>query len=149
MAAVTVTPKRFIDDKDLSKEVKNLQAEVAQTATIALAAGATDTMTITITLKDGFGNAFGQRHRVEVYLSDVSTGASLTNSSYSGALTATTGSILTAHTAKKHVTAVTNASGVLVLSLVDTAKPATEYVVVVLPNARLIISAASGTSWGA
>ncbi len=146
---MTVTPRLKLDNQSVEQEIKNLQGEVAQTATVALAAGASNTMTITITLKDGFGTAFGQRHRVEVYMSGSSTGAGLTSSSYSGALTATTGDILTALTAKKHVIANTNTSGVLVLSLVDSGKPATEYVCVVLPNGRLIVSAASGTSWGA
>lgn len=147
---MTVTPCLKIDKQTIEKEVKDLQGEVAQTATVALSAGAADTMTITITLKDAFGTAFAERHRVEVYISTSSAGAGLSATSYSGALTATTGDILTAHTAKKHVTAVTNASGVLVLSLVDTAKAAGEYVVVVLPNGKLIVSAASVTgSYGA
>lgn len=144
-----VTARSKLDDKDVEKAVKELGGEVEQYATIALAAGAANVMGITIQLKDAFGVNVAERRRVEFYMSTDAEGDGLTGSTYSGDFAATTGVILSALTAKKHITALTNASGALVLTLTDTNKPATERVCVVLPNGKLSVSAVSGTNWGA
>ena len=118
------------------------------TATVAVAAGAINSIDATITLKDMAGTTVTGVHRVEVYISESSTGIGLTADSASGNLTASTGTILTALTAKKHVLANTDANGVLVLNLVDTAEPTDQYFVFVRPFGRLVVSAASGSNWG-
>lgn len=144
-----VTPRSRIDDKDVEKALVELGSEVEQYATITLAAGASNVMGITIQLKDALGNNLAERRRVEFYMSTDAEGDGLTGSTYSGDFAATTGVLLTALTAKKHLTALTNASGLLVLTLTDTNKPATERVCVVLPGGKLSVSAVSGANWGA
>lgn len=120
------------------------------TVTIALAAGASNTMTITATVKDVFGATVAAVHNLEIWMSEAATGIGLTADAYSGDLTATAGAILSAHTAKKHWSVVTAATGVFTASLVDTAKPADQYVTVRKPGGgSVVVSAASGTSWGA
>ena len=123
---------------------------VASTVTIALAAGATNSMDATITVKDGTGATVAAVHNLEMWMSGASTGIDLTSSSYSGSVTASTGKILTAITAKKHLMIQTAATGIAVINIVASAKPATEYVCVRSPStSQPVVSAASGTSWGA
>ncbi len=119
------------------------------TATVTLAAGATNSIDATITIKDMAAATVTGIHMVEVYLSTSSTGALVSATSYSGALTASTGAIIGVIAATKHIKAVTDTNGVLVLNLVASGKPATEYFCVVRPFGSLVVSAASGTSWGA
>ena len=120
----------------------------ALTMTIALAAGATNHITATYTMKDMAGATVTGVQRIEAYISEGATGIGLTADSASGALTASTGTILTAITAKKHAICLTDANGVLVLDLEDTAEPTDQYFVGVRPFGSLVVSAASGTSWG-
>ena len=124
--------------------------DTVATTTIALAAGATDTMTVTITVKDAGGTAIDAVHALEVWISEAATGIGLTADSYSGDVTATTGTELQEVVSKKHYTYLTAATGILVMSAVDTANPADQYIVVKHPvSGKLTVSAASGTSWGA
>lgn len=124
-------------------------ARAPASVTIALAAsGTTDGMQITITVVDGAGNTIAAAHCLEVWISESSAGAGLTADSYSGTVTATTGAILTAFTAKKHFSVVTAATGIAVLLAVDSANPADQYVCVRNPlTGRVIVSAVSGTNW--
>ena len=116
---------------------------------IALAASSTtDGMDITITVQDQGGNTVAQTHQLEIYMSEAATGIGLTGDTYSGTLTASVGAILSALTAKKHFTVVTAANGIFTGTLVDSANPADQYVVVVEPGTgKLTVSAASGTNW--
>jgi hypothetical protein len=122
---------------------------VPSTVTIALAASATtDGMDITITVKDGDGNAIAANHCLEVWISEDAGGAGLTADSYSGTVTVSTGAVLTAFTAKKHFSVVTAATGIAVMTAVASANPTDQYVCVKNPlSGRVIVSAASGTSW--
>lgn len=130
-------------------QITRAGAPKVETFTVALAAGAANTMTMTITAVDGAGSTVAKVVPFQFWLSEAATGMGLTGDSYSGALTATAGAIHTALTAKKHVLGVTAADGVAVLSLVDTNKPADQYAVVARPDGDgLVVSAASGTSWG-
>lgn len=134
------------NDITASGDLNLAGAKVANNVTAVLSAGAANTMTITITVKDADAAAIAAIHNLEVWISDSATGSNLTSAAASGALTATTGAILTAITAKKHVHAVTDANGVLVLSLVDTAKSTGQYAVVKNPvSGKLHLSAASVT----
>lgn len=119
----------------------------ALTYAIALAGGANNHCRATITAKDAAGATVTGVQRVEVYISESATGIGLTADSASGALTAATGTILSVLTAKKHVIALTDANGVLVLDLEDSAEPADQYFVAVRPFGSLVVSAASGTNW--
>ena len=121
----------------------------AVTFTIGLAAsGTTDGMAITITAKDAAGATVAATIPFEWYISESTTGQGLTADSYSGTVTASTGAILTALTAKKHFLAVTAATGIFVATAVDSANPADQYVVAVRPDhTGIVVSAASGTNW--
>lgn len=127
----------------------NVLDGIASTVTIGLAASATtDGMDITITMKDAAGNTITGVHNLEIWMSEAATGIALTGDAYSGDLTATAGAILSAHTAKKHWSVVTATTGIFSATLVDSANPADQYVVVRKPvGAGVVVSAASGTNW--
>ncbi len=140
-----------LDGATLTTAELNLLAGIGCTVTIALAASSTsDGMDITITVKDAAGSTVAAVHNLEIWMSEAATGIGLTADTYSGDLTASVGAILSAHTAKKHWSVVTAATGIFTGTLVDTANPADQYVVARRPlGGRLVVSAASGTNWGA
>ena len=113
--------------------------------TIAYAASATtDGIEATFTVVDAAGDAVEAITNLNVWISDDANGSGLTATAASGALTAATGTILTALTAKKHVNANTNASGVLTLLLVDSANTAGERFCVAHPvTGKAIVGAAT------
>lgn len=123
----------------------NLLDDVCANITIAYAASATtDGIEATLTVKDSAGAAIDAIHNLEVWISDDADGSGLTATAASGALTAAAGTILTAYTAKKHVSANTNSSGVLTLLLVDSANTAGERFCVRNPvNGKIIVGAAT------
>ena len=123
----------------------NMLDDSANSVSIAYAASATtDGIEATYTVLDAAGVAIDAIHNLEVYISDDADGSGLTATSASGALTAAAGTILTAHTAKKHVNANTNASGVLTLLLVDSANTAGERFCVRNPfNGKIIVGDAT------
>lgn len=128
----------------------NLVDDVAATVTIAYAASATtDGIEATFTVKDAAGVAIDAIHTLEVWISDDADGSGLTATSASGNLTAVTGTILSAFTAKKHISANTDANGVLTLLLVDAANTAGEHFCVKNPlNSKAIIGDATvGTDY--
>lgn len=97
------------------------------TVDIAYAASATtDGIEATYTVQDVDGDTLTGDFVLECWVSDQTDGIGLTGTAASGALTAAAGAIHTAHTAKKHVTAVAE-DGVLTLLLVDSANTADEY----------------------
>lgn len=147
--AVTGTRSEY---QDSAFEVEALivnGAEIPASFTIDLAAsGTTDGMTITVTAKDRAGNTLARALDVVMYMSEASTGLGLTGDTYSGDLTAGTGVILGALTAKKAWRIQTAATGVFVATLVASANPADQYVVVSHPiTGALTVSAVSGTNW--
>lgn len=123
----------------------NMLDDVANNVTIAYAASATiDGIEATFTVVDAAGTAIDAIHTLEVWISDDADGSGLTATSASGALTAAAGTILTALTAKKHVIANTNASGVLTLLLVDSANTVGERFCVKHPvNSKAIVGDAT------
>lgn len=127
----------------------NVLDELGVTVTIALTAGAVNTLVATITVKNSAAVTVAAVHELEVWISDAASGIGLTADAFSGAVTASTGAIHTALTAKKHVLAATAATGILVIEVVDTAEPADIYVACKQPlGAGVVVSAVSGTSWG-
>lgn len=127
----------------------NMLDDSAKTVTVAIAASATtDGMDITITAKDAADATLDAVHALEVWMSEDASGIGLTADTYSGDLTASVGSILTALTAKKHWSVVTAATGIFTGTLVDSANPADQYVAVKNPfNGKVVVSAVSGTNW--
>lgn len=135
-------------DGSLKKQLNDNFIDIYRKATISLAAGGSaNECDATITFTDDDGTAVSGIHRVEVYISEDSAGDGLTADS-TGTLVAATGTVLTELTDDKHIIAVTDSSGQLVLTLTDTNDPADQYFVVVSPNGSLTVSEASGTSWG-
>lgn len=125
--------------------VDGTKLDIAADVTISYAAsGTTDGIEATFTVVDTAGTAIAAIHNLAVHISDDADGSGLTATSASGALTAATGTILTALTAKKHVLANTDANGVLTLLLVDSANTAGERFCVAHPNTgRLIVGDAT------
>lgn len=119
------------------------------TFTIGLAASSTtDGMDITITAKDAAGATVAGVHNFVMHMSEAATGAGLTGDTYSGDLTAGTGVIVGALTAKKAWVLQTAATGIFVGTLVASTNPTDQYVAVTIPaTGRLVVSAASGTNW--
>jgi hypothetical protein len=116
---------------------------------ISLAASATtDGLEASYQAVDSRGAAVAGVRPIEAWISEASTGIGLTADSYSGTVTASSGSIHTALTAKKHFRGVTNASGLLKLLAVDSANPADQYFCATNPNGEsVVVSAVSGTNW--
>jgi hypothetical protein len=92
--------------------------------TFAAAAGAANVCEVTITMKDAAGATLAGVRNFDLWLSDAATGAGLTATTASGAVTAkaSSGADLGALTAKKMLRAQTKADGTFVLSITDTSK---------------------------
>jgi predicted RecA/RadA family phage recombinase len=92
--------------------------------TFAAAAGTTNVANVTITPRDAAGAALAGVRTLEMWLSDAATGAGITGTTASGTVTAKSGegTVLTAFTAKKHISAQTKADGTFVLEVTDSAK---------------------------
>lgn len=119
-------------------------AGVNVTISYAAHASTTDGLVATLTVVDSAGSAVAAIHPLEVWISDDADGSGLTATAASGTLTATTGTVLTALTAKKHIIANTAATGILVLLLVDSANTAGERFCVKNPvNGKAIVGAAT------
>ena len=123
----------------------NMLDDSANNVTIAYAASVTtDGLEATLTVVDAAGTAIDAVHQLEVFITDDDIGGVLTSTAASGTLTATTGAILTALTAKKHVSITTAATGIAVLLLVDSANTAGERFIVVNPlNNKVIVGPSS------
>jgi protocatechuate 3,4-dioxygenase beta subunit len=92
-------------------------------ATLAIAAGATNVSIVTITVKDGAGVAMARAIPLDIWLSDAATGLGVTATTASGAVAAgTAGTDLVDLTSKKVKRVITDATGVYKLSITDTAK---------------------------
>lgn len=120
------------------------------TVSISLAAGASNTLVATITVRDAAGNAIAAVHQLEVWISESADGIGLTGDTISGDATWGANQELEEITSKKRFTVLTTTAGVATLSIVDSAKPADQYIAVRHPRTgRVIVSAASGANWGA
>lgn len=118
------------------------------TVSIDLAASeTTDGMDITVTVKDADGNTMAGIYAFEMYMSEAATGIGLTGDTYSGDLTASVGGVAAVRTSKKAWLIQTHTTGIFTGTLVDSANPADQYVVVVLPSGQRVVSVASGDNW--
>lgn len=123
-------------------------AQVASLSITLAASATTDGMEATIKCLDAAGVVIPGVRALEVWISESAAGAGLTADSYSGTVTAATGTINTALTAKKHFLLVTAASGIAVLLAVDSANPVDQYVAAKNPDTgKVHVSSASGTNW--
>lgn len=97
-------------------------------ASFTIAAGSSNVAGITITLKDYMGTALTNAAIVDIWLSGAATGLGLGTAPSTG-FAVTTGTLLNAYSSKLAIRAMSDASGVIVLTLTDTGK-ATNYVAV-------------------
>ncbi len=127
-----------IDDGALQKLAGvNLPAKV----TFSPAAGGSNVCEVTITVKDGAGNAIARPHHLDIILSDAATGAGLTATTASGAVAAkaASGTDLATLVSKKALRVQTLATGVYILSITDSAKTGF-YVAAVLGDLPIQVS---------
>ncbi len=131
-----VHPIEVFDDGSI--KINSVTVNTPASASVVLSAGAaTDEMDITITALPA------RVHMLEVWITDSISALTLTGTAASGALTAVDGGILSVHTAKKHITCVTPITGIINLSLVDSANTAGEVVCVRMPDGTIVKSDAS------
>jgi hypothetical protein len=116
--------------------------------TISGAAGATNTCTVTIQLKDGSGTNIAYSAPFKVYASSASNGLTLASAASTGFSVASGGISLANGTAvTTQISGVTSATGGCVLSLLDTAKQ-TSYLVLVLDKGIKISAQLTSGSYG-
>lgn len=117
--------------------------------TITAAAGASNTATITIQLKDGSGTNLARSIAFRVYSSSAADGLTLQSAASTGYSVASGGlSLANGSAVTTQITAMSSATGGCVLSLLDTGKQ-TSYLVLVLPNGNKISAQLSTGSYGA
>lgn len=116
--------------------------------TITAAAGAANTSTITVQLKDGSGTNIARSVRFSVYSSSAADGLTLQSAASTGYSVASGGlSLQNGAAITTQIVAMSSATGGCVLSLLDTGKQ-TSYLVLVLPNGNKISAQLSAGSYG-
>lgn len=116
--------------------------------TITAAAGAANTATVTVQLKDGSGTNLTRSVAFRVYSSSAADGLTLQSAASTGYSVASGGLSLANGTAvTTQISAMSSATGGCVLSLLDTGKQ-TSYLVLVLPSGNKISAQLSAGSYG-
>ena len=120
-------------------ELQNLQLDVSFT----IGAESGNTINVAVQIKqDRTGTAITSRRVLDVYFADANTGAAIIGTAPSGgAAIGTNGAILASIVANKMYRIVSNASGQFDLTITE-AGAKTLYMVVVMPNGRLVVSGA-------
>lgn len=134
-----------------SAELNNLAA-LAVNYTVAIAPGASNVCTITVTAKNAAGATVVGLHEFILTTSSAASGAGISTVGYSGTIAATTGTITNTLIAKHQFICQTDpTTGTWVGSLTDSAKTAGETIVVKKPiGGACTVSAATVTgSYGA
>lgn len=117
--------------------------------TITAAAGASNTATVTVQLKDGSGTNMARIIPFRVYASSAADGLTLASAASTGFSVASGGlSINNGAAITTQISAMSSATGGCVLSLLDSAKQ-TSYLVLVLANGTKISAQLSSGSYGA
>lgn len=107
---------------------------IANTFSIAAAAGAANVCNLTITAKDGSGATVAAVHQFTFVLSDSATTGAVTGTTASGTVTCSTGVDFYDLVAKKQKIINTATTGIAVIAITDTAK--TTFYPVVFAGAR-------------
>jgi hypothetical protein len=122
-ASKVVTTNSSNKVAELDVEVfKSDGAKSATQVSWSYAAGASNVTTITASLLDGANTAVSDVQELLIWLSDDSGGDGLTATTASGAVSVTTGTQLSALTAKKALLCLTDSNGQVVFTITDTAK---------------------------
>ena len=117
--------------------------------TITAAAGASNTATVTIQLKDGAGTNIARSVGFRVYASSAADGLTLASAASTGFSVASGGlSLANGNVVTTQISCMSSATGGCVLSLLDTGKQ-TSYLVLVLPSGNKISAQLSSGSYGA
>ncbi len=153
--AGTTTAKTITTLTSTTANITNLKygaTPVAQvdpaSCTIAAAAGAANTATVTIQLKDGSGTNMARILPFRVYASSAADGLTLAGAASTGFSVASGGLSLNNGAAiTTQISAISSATGGCVLSLLDTGKQ-TSYLVLVLANGCKISAQLSAGSYG-
>ena len=117
-------------------------------STITAAAGAANTATVTIQLKDGAGTNIARKVAFKVYASSAADGLTLAGAASTGFSVASGGLSLNNGAAiTTQISAITSASGACVLSLLDTGKQ-TSYLVLVTEGGTKTSAQLSAGSYG-
>jgi hypothetical protein len=116
-------------------------------STVTVAAAVGTTQLVTITLKDADANTVAASQKIEVYMATDATGTTPSSAGSNGAVTVGTGLTLKVQTAKLHWDLVTSTGGVVTLSFDNAGGGGNyaDYVVLVLPNGKLKVSAVLAT----
>jgi len=103
-----------VDVGDLSVALQDAIPDV----TIAVGTGAANAIAVTVQVRDAADNNRAGLFLLRCWLSDTAGGGETTTSP-SGGTAVTTGTLVTAHTADRHLVAVTDATGLAVLTLTE------------------------------
>jgi len=120
---VTVALTSQVDTEDLVQDavtadkLADAVADMLPGCTITVSDEDTDVVTVTVNMTDGKGEALSEVCAIELWVSDAALGA--LGTACSGAVAATTGTIVASHTAKTHLLCVTDSSGDLVLTFTE------------------------------
>lgn len=143
--AITATTGNFVNLK--YGATPTAQVDPAS-CTIAAVAGAANTATVTVQLKDGSGTNIARICPFRVYASSASDGLTLASAASTGWSVASGGLSLNNGAAiTTSIQAISSATGGCVLSLLDTGKQ-TSYLVLVLGNGTKISAQLSAGSYG-
>lgn len=111
------------------------------TATITLGTAAAGAQAATVQFKNAAGANVAYAVNFEFFLSGADTGLGI-HANAADTLTASTGTIIKAHTAGLYVHAQTDATGKAVFAVASSTSARTYYAVVTLPSAKQIVSTA-------
>lgn len=113
--------------------------DCAYDCTIAVGDAHADTVAATIQLKDFEGNNLTVPAAVKAYLSEVATGLTVSSVTLTSDLTTSVGDSVVI-TTKKAYLLLSNASGVITMSISYTTQSDDLYLVVVMPNGKKVVS---------
>lgn len=139
------------NEHDISAALNGLSGSNVASFTMTPAAATTNVCEVTITAKDGDGNTVADVVNFDLWLSDAATGAGLTATTASGAVTNKTssGAVIGTYTAKMALRVQTLATGVFILSITDTAKTGFVVCAQAPANGKTIVGATlTGANYG-
>lgn len=139
-----------VDRANMAVSLNSVQANdlahIAESATIAFAAGTANVCNITITILNAYGVAIKKPVDIVVFRSTNADGTTIVDSSSTG-LAVVTGELMATLKAKAILMVRTAATGIITMTDTDTS-PAEDYIGVVLPNGKIITKKLAATDFG-
>lgn len=131
-----------VNQANMNVSLNSVQADdlanIAESATIAFAAGTQYVCGITITILNAYGVAIKKPVDIVVFRSTNADGTTIVDSSTTG-LAVVTGELMATLKAKAILMVRTAATGIITMTDTDTS-PALDYIGVVLPNGKIVMS---------